>query len=235
VSAPQDLARRPEAKTEAVEDLVAMVMRGEVRIPVFQRGLTWTATNVVELFDSIYRGFPIGSLLFRRGPARAGPLKIGPLEIFGGEMQRALWVVDGQQRLTSLAAGMARPATATDPTDGFTVYFDAATRTFHSPPSHEEPLPTTWVPLPRLLSGSELSEWVFSWTHGRDADLRAVVFEVGKRLREYKVPVYVIDTDDEEVLRSIFHRVNNSGKPLTWTEVHDALYGHKGCRPVVAF
>lgn len=227
----QDLARRPEAKTESVEDLVAMVVRGEVRIPVFQRGLTWKANNVLELFDSIYRGFPIGSLLFRRGPAQAGPLKIGPLEVFGVETSRALWVVDGQQRLTSLAAGMVRASHGSIPaSDVYVVYFDAETQSFQAPPS-DGSIPSTWVPLPRLLNGSELSEWVFSWKHGQDASLRAAVFEAGRRLREFKAPVYVIDTDDEAVLRAIFHRVNNSGQPLSWKEVHDALYGHKGSEP----
>jgi len=41
-----------------------MVYRGHVRVPSFQRGLRWEASDVQDLFDSIYRGYPIGSLLF---------------------------------------------------------------------------------------------------------------------------------------------------------------------------
>lgn len=230
MSQPPDLARRPEARTESVEDLVAMVVRGEVRVPVFQRGLTWKAVNVLDLFDSIYRGFPIGSLLFQRGPAKAGPLCIGPLEVFGVETSRALWVVDGQQRLTSLAAGLSQISSNTSPSNVYTVYFNPITQSFCSP-AEDGSIPSVGVPLSRLLNGSELSEWVFSWHHGHESALRAVVFEAGRRLREYKVPVYIIDTDDESVLRTIFHRVNNSGQPLKWQEVHDALYGHKGKEP----
>ena len=69
------------------------------------------------------------------------------------------------------------------------------------------------------------------WAHRDDTAARKAVFEAGKRLREYRVPIYVIDTDDEAVLRSIFHRVNNTGQSLTWPEVHDALYGHRGPEP----
>jgi hypothetical protein len=231
VAAPIDLHRRPDARAESVEDLVAAVLRGEVRIPVFQRGLAWTAENVLELFDSIYRGYPIGSLLLRRGPGKAGRFTLGPLELHGEETAHAQWVVDGQQRLTSLAAGLARPgAVPATPTDPFAVYFDAAARSFQAP-SPDGKVPTSWVPLPRLLSGSELSEWVHAWPHGAEPAMRAAVFDAGRRLREYKVPVYVIETDDEGVLRTIFHRVNNSGKALTWRQVHDALFGHKGAEP----
>lgn len=208
-----------------------MVVRGDVRIPVFQRGLRWGATNVIELFDSIYRGYPIGSLLLRAGPASAGEVRIGPLTVFGAETGRALWVVDGQQRLTSLAVGLGRrgelPRTPSDP---FVVYFDPTDQSFRSPPSDGN-LPTTWVPLPHLLNASELSEWILAWPHGRDPSLRAVVFEAGRRLREYKVPSYVIETDDEDTLRKIFHRVNTAGEKLDWKDVYDALYSHKTGAP----
>jgi hypothetical protein len=50
-------------------------------------------------------------------------------------------------------------------------------------------------------------------------------------LREYRIPLYIVDTDDEAVLREIFFRVNNSGKKMEWSEVHDALYGHRGSKP----
>jgi hypothetical protein len=41
----------------------------------------------------------------------------------------------------------------------------------------------------------------------------------------------VIKTHDEEILRTIFARVNTSGKPLTWSQLHDGLFGHKGRSP----
>lgn len=228
---PIELVRRPEARTESVEDLVAAVLRGEVRIPVFQRGLEWQTRHVLELFDSIYRGFPIGSLLLRRAPATAGPVHIGPVAVFGTETRSALWVIDGQQRLTSLVAGLGRPQTLpTTPDDPFVVYFDPVEQQFHAPPRSGD-LPSSWVPAPQLLDGAKLTEWVFAWNHGRDDELRRLVFEAGRRLREYRVPLYVIESDDEDTVRAIFHRVNSAGKPLSWTTVHDALYGHKSGPP----
>lgn len=227
----RELIGKPDARAEAVEDLVRRALHGEIRVPAFQRGLKWQSKDVVELFDSIYRGFPIGSLLVRQGHADAARFSVGPLEVSGEESSHAWWVVDGQQRLTALAAGLGRPAPfARKPVDPYVVYLDPDIPAFQFPANHGE-IPTRWVPIPLLLDASALQEWMMTWSHRTDPDLRRIVFEVGKRLREYRVPVYVIDTDDEDVLRSIFHRVNNTGKPLTWDEVHDALYGHRGAEP----
>jgi uncharacterized protein with ParB-like and HNH nuclease domain len=92
---------KPKASAESVADLVALVMSGHVRIPVFQRGFKWGAADVVALFESIYLGYPVGSLLFHRGPAQARMIEVGPIKVRAPETSGALWVVDGQQRLAA--------------------------------------------------------------------------------------------------------------------------------------
>jgi hypothetical protein len=72
---------------------------------------------------------------------------------------------------------------------------------------------------------------VLEWKHLANKEFTKAVFEAGKRVREYRVPLYVITTNDTEVLKEIFFRVNNSGKALAWNEVFDALYGHEGAVP----
>lgn len=232
MAATPDLLSVPAAAdTETVEDLVRRVVRGTVRIPSFQRGLNWTASDVVSLFDSLHRGYPVGSLLLRKGAAGAAAIQIGPLRIDAPETTSALWVVDGQQRLTALAAALARPIPVpTTPVDPYVVYFDAASQTFVPPPKSGQ-IPSTWVPVAHLLDASGLSEWIFTWQHAGDPALRSAVFQAGARLRQYRVPQYVVETDDESLLRDIFFRVNNTGRALKWPEVHDALFGEPAERP----
>ncbi len=228
-SAQQSL--RLDADTETVEDLVDLVRRGGVRVPSFQRGLRWEADDVVALFDSIYRNYPIGSFLLRKGGADAARIQIGPLIIDAPDSPSALWVVDGQQRLTALTAGLARPVPIpSTPIDPWVVYFDAAAQRFLTP-SKAGGVPSTSVPVPQLLDASLLSEWVHNWQHGGDAALRAVVFQAGTRIRQYQIPLYIVETNDEQLLRDIFYRINNFGRSLRWDEVHDALFGRKGGHP----
>jgi hypothetical protein len=220
-----------EADTETVEDLVGLVRRGMVRVPSFQRGLKWKSKDVIALFDSVYRGYPIGALLLRKAPASAARIQVGPLPIDAPETHDALWVVDGQQRLIAFTAGLSRPRPAPGtPEDVWVVYFDTQTQTFQAPPKSGE-VPSTWVPVNEMLDASVLSEWVFHWSHGGDAVLRTALFQAGSRVRQYQIPVYIVETEDEQLLREIFYRINNFGRSLRWEEVHDALFGRPGVHP----
>ncbi len=46
-----------------VKELVDMVGRGELRLPEMQRRYVWPGTRVRDLLDSLYRGYPSGSIL----------------------------------------------------------------------------------------------------------------------------------------------------------------------------
>ncbi len=74
---------------------------GEIGLPDIQRPFVWSTTKVRDLFDSIYRGYPIGFLLFWENGGDADVRNIG-----SDEKQKAphLLIVDGQQRLTALYA-----------------------------------------------------------------------------------------------------------------------------------
>jgi hypothetical protein len=227
MSTPPRLPRKPEARTEKVEDLVERVRRGLVRVPRFQRGLKWKGSDVVELFDSIYRGYPIGALLFYKRSAKMDRLPLGPLVVEAPETPEAWWVVDGQQRITALAVCLTRPEPIPKrPSlkDPYILFFDAANQRFEPPPLTGS-LPSTWIPVSYLLDATQLTEWVYTWQHRDDEALRRVIFEAGARIREYAIPFYLIETEDSKVAEEIFYRTNQAGAPLEWTEVHKALFG----------
>ncbi|MFQ5714115.1 MAG: DUF262 domain-containing protein [Candidatus Scalinduaceae bacterium] len=41
--------------------MVGAIRKGEWKIPRFQREFVWEKKKVIELLDSMYKGFPIGS------------------------------------------------------------------------------------------------------------------------------------------------------------------------------
>ena len=52
------------SKTDiSVQELVNKVKRGELMLPEMQRRYVWPATRVRDLFDSLYRGYPSGTIL----------------------------------------------------------------------------------------------------------------------------------------------------------------------------
>ncbi|HET9895212.1 MAG TPA: DUF262 domain-containing protein [Streptosporangiaceae bacterium] len=97
------LDTRPTATTLDVEQLARWAWEGRIRVPHFQRPLRWQRDDVIKLFDSIVRGYPVGSLLLWRRQAPSEKLQLGALRVRARQMSDALWVVDGQQRIMSLA------------------------------------------------------------------------------------------------------------------------------------
>ena len=81
----RDLGVEPEAETYRLHQLVDLVRAGRMRLPHFQRELKWGKEDVVALFDSIFRGFPIGSLLLWERPASAASVALGEVQIDRGE------------------------------------------------------------------------------------------------------------------------------------------------------
>jgi len=81
--------------------LVKFVSLGEIGLPDIQRPFVWKNSKVRNLFDSMYKGYPVGYLLFWQNGLAADSRSIGT-----DPKQKAprLVVVDGQQRLTSLYA-----------------------------------------------------------------------------------------------------------------------------------
>lgn len=81
-----------------------MVERGNLRLPELQRGYIWPVTRVRDLLDSPYRSYPSGTILAcdTEGdtPEREMAVHQGTRPSFGNH----LLLLDGQQRLTSLAA-----------------------------------------------------------------------------------------------------------------------------------
>ena len=223
-AASESLNRRPEARAFRVEDLLAELQRGRMRIPSFQRGIRWQRADAAKLLDSLWRGYPIGTLLFWETHAEAGEVTFGTVRIPGGTRSDALWVVDGQQRLMSLARVLLAPA---PDKDAFALYFDLDEEAFVAPPKDRAADPSRYLPMTEVLESERLMQWVFE--HAADqSERRERAFTVGKRIREYDIPAYLVRTEREETLREIFGRINSTGQQLKDSEVFDALHGARG-------
>ena len=83
--------------------LVDMYKRGELRLPEIQRHYVWQATRVRDLLDSLYRGYPSGSILMWETDEPVPTRDFAIAQETNAFAGRKL-LLDGQQRLTSLTA-----------------------------------------------------------------------------------------------------------------------------------
>lgn len=85
----------------SLSKLIADIDVGEIGLPEIQRPFIWPNAKVRDLFDSMYRGFPVGYLLFWVNGFSEIHRQIGT---HVKQKVPRLLIVDGQQRLTSLYA-----------------------------------------------------------------------------------------------------------------------------------
>ncbi|MGM3412088.1 GmrSD restriction endonuclease domain-containing protein [Ralstonia holmesii] len=87
----------------SIGTLVDMYTRGELRLPEIQRHYVWRATRVRDLLDSLYRGYPSGSILMWETDEPVPTRDFAIAQDSSAFAGRKL-LLDGQQRLTSLTA-----------------------------------------------------------------------------------------------------------------------------------
>jgi hypothetical protein len=90
----------------SIDELVKKINRGELVLPEMQRRYVWTATKVRDLLDSLYHRYPTGSVLVWENIQSSAPTRNLDIEQESSPLTAKLLLLDGQQRLTSLAALM---------------------------------------------------------------------------------------------------------------------------------
>lgn len=97
---------QPKPDSKKYSDLISEIQKGIIKIPKFQRDFVWSIDKTAKLLDSILKGYPIGTFILWQTDERINDIKnIGNLDIpptpDGTKVQ---YVLDGQQRITSLYA-----------------------------------------------------------------------------------------------------------------------------------
>ncbi|HZI14553.1 MAG TPA: DUF262 domain-containing protein [Myxococcus sp.] len=226
------LQRRPETRAFSVDELLRYVQEGRLRIPVFARAFLWSASNVLEFFDSLYRGIPVGHLLLAKQPGKDESLHFGPLRVQAPQSADALFVIDGQQRLTALAATLLHP----DPRprgDSFAIWFDPESQTFRRLDAMDAPL--HWIPMNAVADPMRLLGWLQTWPlHTERKDLAERAIALGTALKSYQLPAYVVEGTSVDMLRLIFKRTNSSGVALREADMLETLLSEREPRPIAA-
>lgn len=204
--------------------LIEDIKRGNIALPEIQRPFVWKDAQVRDLFDSMYRGYPVGTLMFWETGAEVGTKPVG-----GHERDRIakLLIVDGQQRLTSLFAVLTGETVLTRrfedkhiriafrPTDETFEVSDAAIK------RDPEFIPDITVLWDKGYK-SRVREFMARLGSSRDQQLdHSTQDELEERidrvrdLRDFRFQVIEINANaDEEQVADIFVRANSEGVML---------------------
>ena len=200
----------------ALHELGELARNGKIRIPEFQRSFRWESSDVQALFDSLLRGYPIGSVLLWNHPAEAATVHLGALEFDVPAVNDALWVIDGQQRITSLVNAISADSFEAD--SRFRLVYSFEDARIKRPHDARGELA---IPLPDLYDVPRAMAWAVT---NDVTDRLAEIGTITQFLRDIRVPASVVRPDASmEILREIFDRMNSSGKKLRGAEIFDAM------------
>ena len=197
------------------------VEAGRIKIPQFQRDFVWDVEKAAGLIDSIIRGYPVGALIYWRTAERLREVRnLGRLEFpEAGRGEQVNYVLDGQQRLTSILAALNELNVVTR--DGHKL--DFSNIIVHlNPRDDESPIVRTdradevdaiFVPLSQLWSrrGDD-----FDACEGELKDVRDCLSD---RLRTNDIPRVTLLDAELSVATEVFSRINTGGQELTLFEI----------------
>ena len=203
--------------TELIQD----VERGQIKIPQFQRNFVWDLKGSAKLLDSILKNYPVGAFIFWRTKDRLRSIKnIGQLELpKPKEGEFVNYVLDGQQRITSLFAalkGVKIKREGKYETDYSKIYVDLNKN------EDEQAVTSDIKNLPEktYISIKDLSnDFDFDLLNAYSKEMRDKIIKYRRALSAYTFSVIELKDAEIEVATDIFTRINVGGRSLTLFEI----------------
>lgn len=218
----------------SIRDILNQVSKGNLRIPAFQRGFVWDSDSVAFLMDSIYKGYPFGTIqLWRTREKLQTEKQFGPFKLFDRDDEYPIdYVLDGQQRVTSIFGVFQSEIQEISSLENpFQIYYDLE--------ADENSQDSQFIPLKEddVIEGRHFPlNCLFDTVKYRRATgkLEESTLEKIDNLqavfKEVKIPFQTLDTDDKSKVAIVFERINRKGIPLdtlqlltawTWSEEFD--------------
>ncbi|MBW6522111.1 DUF262 domain-containing protein [Sphingomonas sp. RHCKR47] len=207
-----------------IRRLVDRITSGDIRIPAFQRDFVWENEQVAFLLDSIYKSFPIGTVILWKTDARLTSEKdLGAFKLpEPGKDYPVNYVLDGQQRLTSLFSTF-QTELQPQSDDWIDIYFDLSASdnvqesSFHAL-QPEEVDNSRHFPVKTLFDTVEYRRA----TKDLDEDTLRRVDDMQARFKEYLIPNETFESSDRNKVAIVFERINRAGTQLDVFELLSA-------------
>jgi len=201
-------------------DLISEIETGQVKIPQFQRKFVWGVKASAKLLDSIIKGYPIGTFIYWRTNERLRSVRnLGNIELpepKDGEYVN--FVLDGQQRLTSLFAVLKGLKIKDD--DGKTSDYSEMFIDLNAPDDGEIIIidtsnmkPHTFIKVTDLMEGS------LTMLAGFPVGYHSTIERYKKIIQSYTFSAINLKNAPIDVATEVFTRLNVGGKALTLFEI----------------
>ena len=207
---------QPQPQAIAFSSLLHQIETGHIKIPQFQRDFVWSKKASAKLLDSILKGFPIGTFIVWETKETLRSVR----DIGGAKLQAtpvgeaAQYVLDGQQRLTSLYAAVRSLVIQREDGRG-----DDFSQIFVDLMAQGEEeivvVDTAGLDEANLISLHDLLHGGLTKLASYPQSLHDRIESLKKRLESYQFSLVVVKEVPIEVATEIFTRINETGKRLS--------------------
>lgn len=215
---------RPENANKKYEALFLEIDSGQIKLPMFQREFVWDKEQSARLIDSLLKGYPIGTFIFWKTREALRSVKdIGNHSLpETPKSDYAQYILDGQQRITSLYAIRKGLRISKD---GKEINYKDIYVNLDYDPLNDEQIVTSqreddkaYVSVHDLLT-QKMGD-LFRQVGMDKSDL---VEEYKTRLTTYDFTTITIKDYPIDIACDVFSRINTGGKPLTLFEIMVAM------------
>jgi hypothetical protein len=226
-----------------LEDLVDELAKGKLRVPRFQRPYVWRPEQMLDLFDSIERNYPIGSVLvWDTNEPLASLDQVGDIQVPLYARGPVSYLLDGHQRLSTLLGALRRPADAPrgpaqqdwmwwvyrelGSSSGISLNKFTHWKQDRLPPPHYIPLRAALRTMDFLAYARELE----NRSQGK-LNVQGLIEEAeefAQRFKSYKIAVVRLIGGDLSQAVKVFSRLNSKGQSMTPDQMVSALTYQQG-------
>lgn len=210
-------ARDPKPNIDRVEELAQRVFEGDILLPKFQRDFVWNKSQVLELFDSIAKNYPIGSILLwlSKQKLRSETTIAGLPFKDRAEEYPVNYLLDGQQRLSCICGAIYWNPKHNDEDSIWNIAYDLKSKKFLHLQTLDEP-PLHQIRLNKLPNASAF----FTHVAALEASDGGIDQAVEARrffnlFKSYSVASVTLHDMPIEDVAPIFERINSTGTKLT--------------------
>ncbi|MBO5166494.1 MAG: DUF262 domain-containing protein [Lachnospiraceae bacterium] len=200
------------------EQLKNKINEGNIKIPQFQREFVWKKEDAAKLLDSVVKGFPIGSFILWETKSRLRSIKnIGGIALPNASDGEVLYyVLDGQQRITSIYASML--GVKIEKEDYSQIYIDLLADSSQDIVilDLEGRKQDEIISINELLRG-KMSDIFAKYGHNQETLDKIDMYKT--RFTTYQFPTIKISDAELDVATDIFTRINVGGKGLDTFEI----------------
>jgi hypothetical protein len=216
-----------------VMEFAEMLKDGLFLIPAFQRDFIWDMQNIINLWDSIYRFYPVGTILYWDTDIRLNiHRKLGGYtiarsnDVNNKNNGNRLYILDGQQRATALffaifgGKGKTEDMTECD----YTLYFNAADASFF--PSDRYKRLSLDVNPAFLIRLGDVPNWPEDFHRkirlekGFRRKIGANLHQLSRVFKDYRLSLTRLKGFDIKGVCEVFEKINQEGRRLKIMDLH---------------